>query len=63
MKNNLFWKVCAVVFLVLVAVWVWSQSIVINQFEGYVYKVNRLTGKTQVLSIGNMMDEKDFRVF
>lgn len=49
MKKDLFWKIVVVIFLVLMAIWVWSKSIIIipSQPKGFtveLYKVNKLTG-------------------
>ncbi len=53
MEKNLFWKICSVVFLVLLALLVWSQFIYVDSYEGRVVKVNKLTGESTVTSAGN----------
>ena len=65
MKNNAFWKVCAVVFLVLMTIWIWSQCVYFIQLRspdnGAVYgcyRINRITG---AVHLQYFMGDKEIR--
>ena len=45
MKDK-FWKICAVIFLILLFLHVWVNRFSITKYGGVTVKMNKLTGKT-----------------
>jgi hypothetical protein len=48
MKEDLFWKVLAIIFICWLFLWLWNSSI---QIEGRL-KINKITGNAYVLRDG-----------
>jgi len=51
MEKDLFWKIMAILFLLWLCLFLWSDSIVMPQ--GALIKVNKLTGKVYMYSEGS----------
>ena len=52
MKKALFWKVLAIIFLVLFFLYIWTNSIYIYRVKlKHIVKVNKITGRVYYLKI------------
>ena len=60
MKKDLFWKIMAIIFLVLFFLYIWSNSIIIEIIKEYQsMKFNKITGEVQYLTREGWKDLKE----
>ena len=52
MKKDLFWKIIAIIFLVLFFLYIWSNSIYVYRKEIiFIVKINKITGRVYYIKI------------